>query len=70
VYLGSAFLQFVSNLPFCRINILHTINPPEGFDSNPGSPQILEAHRAPKPAADESRNHRASGEIMLTDFSF
>ena len=42
VYLGSAFLQFFSILSFCRISSLRSINPPEGFDSNPdrsGSPQ-------------------------------
>src|SRR6266487_1584473 len=45
VYLTSAFLWFFSILLFRRINNLRRINPPEGFDSNPGSPQLLEAHR-------------------------
>src|SRR5258708_10141142 len=35
VYLTSAFLWFFSVLLFRRINKLRSINPPEGFDSNP-----------------------------------
>src|SRR5260370_40479927 len=46
VYLASAFLWFFSVLSFRRISKYTVSMPPEGFDSNPGSPQILEAHRS------------------------
>jgi len=46
VYLTSVFLWFFSVLLFRRVSKLCSINSPEGFDSNPGSPQSLEAHRS------------------------
>jgi len=46
VYLTSAFLRFFSVLLFRGISKLRSINPPEGFDSHPGSPQFVEAHRS------------------------
>jgi hypothetical protein len=44
VYLTSAFSWFLSVLLFPRISKLRSINLPEGFDSNPGSPQTWKAY--------------------------
>src|SRR5258708_7202956 len=62
-------LWFFSVLLFRRISKLRSINHPEGFDYNPDSPQLLEAHRTytwetrcpTTPEVSYSKPHRTGG---------